>query len=450
MTVRALAGLALLQGMYLAAGASVLFALRGWSTRLFGLSYLLGVATLGVLWTVLLTAGVPFGGVTILLCAAGVVAVGVGVGVRRGFRARVPRPGLGRAALVVAAGVAVVGVYLEALFRSARLLGLFSFDGWAFWVTRGKAIYFFHGFDERVFQAVPHPSYPPVVPILDAAAFHAMGGVDVVTLHAQYWAFAAAFVAAAAGLLAGRVPAWILWPSLALALVLPRMRSSVLAPQGDLLLDYLVVVAATLLALWATDRQAWRLHVAAILLCGAVLVKREGLVLALCVLVAALAATVAQRRAAWPRLAVVAVALVLVGLPWSLWYRAHGIDGELGTGGARDVFSGHTVDSLRLALDVVSDTGLWSVVPTVGLVAVVLAALWGSRAQAAFTGVLVVLLTLAGASTSVVFPEIAVTSDEAVNPIVRLTAATAIAFSCLTPLLLASAWRGRGRGAGGA
>ncbi len=69
-------------------------------------------------------------------------------------------------------------------------------------------------------------------------------------------------------------------------------------------------------------------------------------------------------------------------------------------------------------------------------------------AHAAFTGVLVVLLTLAGASTSVVFPEIAVTSDEAVNPIVRLTAATAIAFSCLTPLLLASAWRGRGRGAG--
>ena len=90
MTVRALAGLALLQGMYLAAGASVLFALRGWSTRLFGLSYLLGVATLGVLWTVLLTAGVPFGGVTILLCAAGVVAVGVAVGVRRGFRARFP------------------------------------------------------------------------------------------------------------------------------------------------------------------------------------------------------------------------------------------------------------------------------------------------------------------------------------------------------------------------
>lgn len=444
MTVRALAGLAALQGVYLAAGASVLFALRGWSTRLLGLAYLLGVAALGVLWTVLLAAGVPFGGATITLSAVLAVAGGVTTGLRRGFGVELPRPSVGRAVLVAAAGVALVGIYLEALFRSARLFGLFSFDGWAFWVTRGKAIYFFHGFDEQVFSAVPHPSYPPLVPILDAAAFHAMGGADVVTLHVQYWAFAVAFVAAAAGLLAGRVPAWVLWPSLALALVLPRMRSSVLAPQGDLLLDYLVVGAATLLALWAVDRQAWRLHGAAILLCGAVLVKREGLVLGLCVLVAALAATLPQRRAAWPRLAVVAVALVVVGLPWSLWYRAHGIDGELGTGGVRDVLSGHTADSLRLALDVVSDTGLWSVVPTVGLAAVLLAAVWGSRAHAAFTGVLVVLLTLAGASTSVIFPEIAVTSDEAVNPIVRLTAATAIAFSCLTPLLLAGVWRGRG------
>jgi hypothetical protein len=442
-TVRALTGLAALQGVYLAAGASVLFALRGWSTRLLGLAYLLGVATLGVVWTVLLAAGVAFGGATILLCAALVVAGAVATGLRRGFRVHRPRPSVGRAMLVTAAGVALVGVYLEALFRSARLLGLFSFDGWAFWVTRGKAIYFFHGFDEQVFRAVPHPSYPPLVPILDAAAFHAMGGADVVTLHVQYWTFAVAFVAAAAGLLAGRVPAWVLWPSLALALVLPRMRSSVLAPQGDLLLDYLVVGAATLLALWAVDRQAWRLHAAAILLCGAVLVKREGLVLALCVLVAALAATVGHRRAAWPQLGLLAVALVLVGVPWSLWYRGHGIDGELGTGGLRDVLSGDTADSLRLALDVVSDTGLWSVVPTVGLAAVLLAAVWGSRAHAAFTGVLVVLLTLAGASTSVVFPEIAVTSDEAVNPIVRLTAATAIAFSCLTPLLLAGVWRGR-------
>ena len=60
-----------------------------------------------------------------------------------------------------------------------------------------------------------------------------------------------------------------------------------------------------------------------------------------------------------------------------------------------------------------------------------------------FVAVLVGLLTLAGASTSVVFTDIGVTDDEAVNPIVRLTAGTVLAISCLTPLLLAGVWAGR-------
>jgi len=443
MTVRALTGLAALQALYLVVGACLLFALRGWSLRLLGLAYLLGVAALGITWTILLAAGVPFGPATIVAAAVALAGGGAAVGRRRGFRLAGPRLTVGRAALGAALGAAAAGVYLEGLFRAARLLGLFSFDGWAFWVTRGKAVYYFHGFDEQVFRAVPHPSYPPVVPILDAAAFTAMGGADVVTLHVQYWFFTAAFVAGAAGLLSRHVPPWVLWPSLLLVLVLPRMRTHVLAEQADILLDYLVVLAATLVALWLVDRQQWRLGAATVLLCGAVLVKREGMVFAGCVLAAGLVASAPVRRRAWPRLALCGLAVVVVGLPWRIWYRAHGIEGELGTGGLRDVFSRHTLDSLRLALDVLWDSGLWSVVPAVGVAAVVLAALWGSRAHAAFAGVLVLLLTLAGASTSVVFPEIGVSADEAVNPIVRLTAGTAIALSCLTPLLLTGVWSGR-------
>jgi hypothetical protein len=448
-TVRALAGLAVLHGLYLAVGASALWALGGWTrraelARLAGVAYVLGVATLGVAWTFLLVAGVPFGPATILATSVGLAAAGVAAGRWRGFRVEPGGGGsLGRTALVTGAGVAAAGVYLEALFRAARLEGLFSFDGWAFWVTRGKAVYFFDRLDAQVFTSVPHPSYPPVVPILDAAAFHAMGGPDVVTLHVQYWLLAVGFVAAAAGLLAGRVPAWILWPSLVLALVLPRTGTHVLAAQADLPLDYLVVVAAVLLALWIADRTQWRLYAAGLLLACGALVKQEGLVLAACVLVAAFAATLPHRRRAWPPLALVGAATVAVSLPWLLWYRSHGIRGEVGTRGLDGLFSSHTADSLRLAFDVLWDTGRWSVVPTVGLAAVVLAAVWGRRSHAVFAAVLVVLLTLAGASTSVVFPEIGVTDDEAVNPIVRLTAGTVLAISCLTPLLLAGVWRGR-------
>ena len=40
---------------------------------------------------------------------------------------------------------ALVIVYFEALFRSGRLAGLFEWDGWAFWVPKAKAIYYFGG-----------------------------------------------------------------------------------------------------------------------------------------------------------------------------------------------------------------------------------------------------------------------------------------------------------------
>lgn len=436
-------GLAVLHVGYLGVGAAVLFALRGWSLRLLGVAYLLGLATLGVVWTFVLVAGVPYGPGTILVTAVLVAGACVGIGVRRGFRVELSRARLSHGAALTAVGIALLVVYLASLFRVARLLGVFSFDGWAFWVTRGKAVYFFDALDPQVFASVPHPSYPPLIPILDAAAFHAMGGPDAITLHVQYWCFAVGFVAAVAGLLARRVPPWILWPSLLLALVLPRMRSSVLAVQADLPLDYLLVAAAILLALWLADRQPWRLHAVAILLCGAALVKREGLVLSACLLVAALAATAPSWRSTWSRLALVGLAVAAVGIPWRLWYEAHGIDGELGAGGLGDLVSGHTIDSLRLAADVLWDTGLWSAVPTVGVAAVFLAAFWGSRSLAVFAGVLVLLLTLAGASTSVVFPEVGVTADEAVSPIVRLTAGTALALGCLTPLLLAGVWAGR-------
>lgn len=270
-----------------------------------------------------------------------------------------------------------------------------------------------------------------------------MGAADVVTLHVHYWLLAVGFVTAVAGLLAGRVPAWILWPSLALAFVIPRMRSSVLAAQADLPLDYLVVTAAVLVALWLVDRHTWQLTAAGVLLACGALVKREGLVLAACVLLAALVATGRTRRSAWPRLALVGVAVAAATLPWRVWHAAHGIGNENGADGLDDLFTGRTPDSLRLALEVLGDVERWSLVPTVGLAAALLAALWGRRSHAVYAACLVLLLTLAGASTSIVFPEIGVTADEAVNPIVRLTVATVLAISCLTPLLLAGAWPGR-------
>ena len=66
--------------------------------------------------------------------------------------------------IVAAVGIALTVLFVEALFRRARLSGLYNWDAWAFWVPKGKAIYFFGGLDEGFFTSLPGSSYPPLVP----------------------------------------------------------------------------------------------------------------------------------------------------------------------------------------------------------------------------------------------------------------------------------------------
>ena len=91
MTERALAGLAALNLAYAIVGLSLLWGLlafRTWGAllRLAGLGYLVGLAAFGVLWTALLVAGVPFGGVGIVVSLVVLAAAGVVFGRFRGAR----------------------------------------------------------------------------------------------------------------------------------------------------------------------------------------------------------------------------------------------------------------------------------------------------------------------------------------------------------------------------
>ena len=120
------------------------------------LGYLLGVAAFGVVWTQLLVVGVPFGGWAIVVSLVGGRRPHASrrAAARPGAAARLRRrPGSRRPLdlLVTAAGIALVGLLLEALFRAARLQSLQAYDAWAFWVPKAKAIYFFGGLDEQVF-----------------------------------------------------------------------------------------------------------------------------------------------------------------------------------------------------------------------------------------------------------------------------------------------------------
>jgi hypothetical protein len=442
MTVRALSGLAALNLAYAFVGLALLWgfgALRTWGAvlRLTGLGYLVGLAAFGVLWTTLLVADVPFGGAAIVvsLVALGVAGVAVARSRRVTFRRNPPKVPATGTVLVAAAGVALVGLFLESLFRAARLQSLQAYDAWAFWVPKGKAIYFFHGLDEHLFTTTPNSTYPPLQPILDATAFHAMGGADATTLHVQFWFFLVGAVAAAAGLLHRHAPAWLFWPPLLLVLVVPRFGQRLLEPLGDVLVDILVVVAALLLALWLRDSAGWRLAAAAVLLAGVVNTKREGILFAACVLAAAFVASGPRQ---WPRLAVTSLAVGLAVLPWRIWAERH----QIPSGAPSSFGTGRLGGALRLSLDVLYSNSRWSVLPVIATIALGAAAVWGDRRLAAYVGLLALLLFAGGVWSTVGFPELAISADESGNPIVRYTGSIILLAAVATPLLLASVWRG--------
>jgi len=451
-TVRAIAGLAALNLGLAVVGTSFLWAARGlprWTDvlRLSGLGYLLGVAVFGVIWTQLLVVGVPFGGWAVLATLVAATGVCGAVGVRRGRS--VPRglvgppTGSSLSLFVTASGIALVGLLLEALFRSARLQSLQAFDAWAFWVPKAKAIYFFGGLDEQIFTTSAGPTYPPIVPILDAAAFHAMGSVDVVTFHLQFWFLLAGGVAAIAGCLYRHAPPWALWSSLLLVLVVPRFGEGLLTPQADVLVDLLFVVGALQLTLWLRDGQGWRLACIAALFAGAALTKREGLLYSALALGVTFGASWPRRRSAWPRLALVVGIVVAAAIPWRLWYRAHDITGEAPPSLGASASLHRALDSLRLSIDVLFDVSLWFVVPFVLLLALAAAFVWGDRRLAGFVTALLVLVFLGGAWVTYSYPGLPITANEALNPIVRYTGALVLLAGVSMPLLVGSAWEDR-------
>lgn len=452
MTARALLGLAAANVAVLVVGSCLLWGARGlrsWAevARLSGLAYMVGVAALGVAFTLELVLGVQLGlatmAITSLVLAAAGLALARALGRPRLLGLGEDRRGLG---LLAVSYVALVGVYLEALFRAGRLAPLSNFDGWAFWVPKAKAIYFFGGLDEQFFRELANPTYPPLVPALEAAAFHAMGSADAVTLHVQFWFFLTGFVAAIAGLLAPRVRAPVLWPVLLLVLVAPRVVNRALEPQADFLLDYFFALAAVLVALWLVERQPWQLALASLFLAGAMLTKREGQLLAACIVVAALAASWSTRRTAWPRLVLAGASALALALPWRIWFESRGLTGELPASGFLGLVDhlDRPWPALQSVVDALLDTGLWLFAIPLALASVVLALAGGARILPAYAA-LVYCLSAAGfvwVLWSFTELELPYEQDEGVNLLVRLCGSLVVVSAGLVPLLLDAAWRG--------
>jgi hypothetical protein len=451
MTIAAIAGLFALNLLLLLAGAGVLSAARGWSSwvefgRLAGLAYLAGAATVGVLLALELMAGVPFGLASILLTALGTLATGSVVGRALGHRLP-PMRGAATAHahgpfLVHAVGMALAAVYLEAQFRAGRLAGLFEWDAMAFWIPKAKALYYFGGLDLEFFKSLPGPSYPPLVPSFEAAAFEFMGSTDSITLHLFFWFTLAGFVATIAGVLATRVRPLLLWATLLFVVLTPVIIDHAVSALADLLLDYFIGAGTLMVVLWLRERRRWQIVLAAIMFSGAVMTKREGLLLTACVVAAALIATWSRRRCDWPPLLLVGALAAVVTIPWRVWLAANGIAGQ----GPQIGYFGflHHLDrawpSLKLTLKVLFDGDYWLVVPPLFLAAIVLAFLADSRTLPLFGVSFFVLATLGCSWMTMSFPDMPITTNASMNPIVRLSGGLVVPMAGLLPLLLERAW----------
>jgi hypothetical protein len=455
MTLRAIAGLVVLHGFFLVVGAGVLWGLRGWRwwtelARLAGLAYLLGIASLVVVFTLELVLGIPFEPWTILASGVALVAGGLLVGRRRGrpwpelhppgWRFPVP-------SLLSSIFLAAIGIYFLAFFRSDRLAELYDWDAWFTWTLKAKTLYFFGGLEEWIFGAPvhaggDHSGYPPGFPEIQAASFHAMGSADVVTLNLTYWFLTLGFAGAVAGLLAPRVRSSILLPTLLLVLVLPGLTGIPVPGGADRPLAFFLAAAALLVFLWLEDRARWQLAAAALLLAGAFLTKREGLLLGACVVLAAFGATWADRRWAWPRVAAVAAIAFALSLPWRIWVAANGFRGDEPQTG----FLGFLEDfdrawpSLRIAVHALFGWDFWLVLPAVTVAAAILAFLAGARRPAIFAVVFLAAAAAANAWVTWSHPLFGLTLDYSLNPATRFMVTPVLVAGALTPLLLERAW----------
>jgi hypothetical protein len=450
-TVRALIGLVLLNAAFAGMGTVVLWALnayRWWSDvlRLGGVAYFVGIALTMVVLSLELALGIPVTGVAMGLTFGVVGGSSIVIGVRRGRPSpAVPPPGWShpRISWFVAFSLAGIVLYIAGLFRQARLAtALSEFDGWWNWIPKAKAIYFFGGLEPEFLLFLPNQSYPPGMPLVHAAAFHAMGGPDDVTLHVQYWFYALGFLAAVVGLLTPHVRLAILVPSLFLILLAPSFVTWATRTYVDLPLGYQIATSALLLALWVESRQTWLLVAATMLASGAMVTKREGLLFAVCLYGAALTASIGHRRVAWPRLALAAAIAVVLALPWRIWFMANGIPGDGPSsgpvGGLTDFDRGWA--SAKLVVGTLFATDVWLLGSIMGIIAIVLGLLAGAWVPSVYSSAFTV--SAAAAAIWTIWSETAlpITMADDRNPIVRLTGTSILVLLAFTPLLLDRAW----------
>jgi hypothetical protein len=444
-----LLGVIALNLLFLVAGSGILWGIRGWSTwreygALGGVAYMSGLCAACVLATLVPIWGGSLSGGVIIGIAAGVGALGFAVGAWR--RRPLPKratPWKARSAwdYVPIGLVVLVAALFAAFFRVARIQPLTTWDAWAFWMTKAKAIYYFGGLDPTLFRQLWGPSYPLLEPVLAAMNFRFMGSADTTTVGVQWWLLAVGFVWAAAGLLRRVAPATPTWLFLALFVTLPELDRRLLERKADWPLDIFFALSACALLAWIVSRESWLLAVYGVTLSAVLVTKREGQLLAVCLVVAGILAAGWRSRRTWLAVAGVAALAYLPGIPWRIWWTSRHLPSDTPQGGlvhATFAHIGKAPAAFHLVLRLLFEYHLWLAATPIALVAAIMCLGQANRRPAIFFLVLFGLgfVGWAWENWAYVSPNLPISTDPAVNPTNRTVGSLVLLSIVTAPVLI--------------
>jgi hypothetical protein len=368
--IRSLFGLAVANAAFFAAGAG-LVRLFGWRVRKHpGLAYMSGIASVGVLSTLMLMAGLALRWWQVLILCALLASLGL-------VNRERPEPAGGKTDWRLAGPLGgLLGGYLVVLFVQCLFQPLNSWDAWAKWTMKARAIVLLGGLDTSVFANHAYQplvlDYPMLIPGLEAMDFRFMGRLDTMVIHVQFWLLLVGFLVAAYELLRDRVPQSLLWPSLLLVGTAPALAENLTSAYGDAPVAFFFALAA--IAGWrylvtGERRSVWFMGLIA---GAAVATKPEGSPFVLGLFLLLVVFSLARRRSLVPLVWPAVWCLVSI-VPWRIWISDHGIRSSTPIGKGLD--PGYLVDrfdrvwpSVRTIVEKSFD-GDWLAIVPIALVA---------------------------------------------------------------------------------
>jgi len=338
----------------------------------FGIAYLAGLALVGILSAELALVDVAVGWTMLsILAVAGLTVAWL-------RSPRLPRLRFGSPLSWVGAG-ALVALFVRAWPAFAEH-PLDTYDAWAMWGMKAKALYLLGGVDPGLFASKGaqqlHLDYPLLVPSLDAVASRAMGSFDPRLVHLQFLLVAVAAFAAFAALLRERAPAWLRWPFLVAFAAAPALSGQLLTAYADVPLALFLAAGLLAAARWIDEPDPRLLALATLFFAAAVLTKNEGLIF---VGAGYLGLLLATHR--WRPLVASVLAVELLLAPWQIWLRVHRIHSDTLLG--LHVFEIHHPGIGPLALEALLREAfardVWTLLLPLFLAGVVVASAAGAR-----------------------------------------------------------------------